>query len=110
VKLLLDENLSRRLARLLGEAYAGSAHVAELGLAGAPDRALWARAAADGYVLVTKDEDFHRLSVLLGPPPKVVWIRLGNCATADVGRLLLARREQVEQFVEHPDAAFLALG
>jgi predicted nuclease of predicted toxin-antitoxin system len=108
VKLLLDENLSQRLARPLAEAYPGSAHAADLGLAGAPDRALWARAAADGYVLVTKDEDFHRLSVLLGPPPKVVWLRLGNCATADVARLLLARREQVERFVAHEEAARLS--
>jgi predicted nuclease of predicted toxin-antitoxin system len=110
VKLLVDENLSRRLVTLLAAWYPGSAHVEDLGLAGAPDRALWTRAAADDFVLVTKDEDFHRLSVLLGPPPKVVWVRLGNCATADVARLLIARREQVQQFVEHPDAAFLALG
>jgi len=110
VKLLFDENLSARLTALLAEAYPGSAHVGSLGLAGARDRALWARAAADGYVLVTKDEDFHRLSVLLGPPPKVVWVRLGNCSTADVARLLLARREQLEQFVAHEEAAFLALG
>ena len=110
MKLLFDENLSQCLARLLVEAYPGSAHAADLGLAGAADGALWARAAADGFVLVTKDEDFHRLSVLLGPPPKVVWIRLGNCATADVARLLLARREQVERFIPHEEAAFLALG
>jgi predicted nuclease of predicted toxin-antitoxin system len=59
---------------------------------------------------VTKDEDFQRLSVLRGPPPKVIWIRLGNCATADVRRLLRLRAEQVHAFVEHPEAAFLALG
>ena len=36
---------------------------------------------------MTKDENFHRLSVLLGPPPKVM---LGNCSTDDVIRLLQA--------------------
>ena len=61
-------------------------------------------------MLVTKDEDFPRLSVLRGPPPKVIWIRLGNCATADVVRLLRVRAEQIARFVEHEDAAFLALG
>jgi predicted nuclease of predicted toxin-antitoxin system len=39
--------------------------------------------------LVTKDEDFHRLSVLRGAPPKVVWLRVGNCTTRD---LCAARR------------------
>lgn len=81
-----------------------------LGLGGSGDAAIWARAAAEGFVLVTKDEDFQRLSVLLGPPPKVIWIRLGNCATADVARLLRFRAEQVRAFAEHPDAAFLELG
>src|SRR2546422_6085470 len=40
-----------------------------------------AHARDHGLVIVTKDENFHRLSVLLGPPPKVMWVRLGNCST-----------------------------
>jgi predicted nuclease of predicted toxin-antitoxin system len=60
--------------------------------------------------LIAKDEDFHRLSVLHGPPPKVIWIRLGNCATSDVVRLLRFRFDQITAFVEHEDSAFLALG
>jgi len=50
-------------------------------MTGSTDRSVWERAAAGGFVLVTKDEDFHRMAVLLGPPPKIVWIRLGNCTT-----------------------------
>ena len=110
MKLLFDENLAARLARDLADDYPGSAHVFALGLGGAADGVIWARAAADGFVLVTKDEDFQRLSVLRGPPPKVIWLRLGNCATADVVRLLRFRAEQVRAFAEHPEAAFLALG
>jgi predicted nuclease of predicted toxin-antitoxin system len=94
----------------LSDLYPGSAHVIEVGLAATRDRAIWAHAGANGFLLVTKDEDFHRLSVLLGPPPKVVWIGLGNCSTADVARLLRDRHGEIVQFVEHPEAAFLALG
>lgn len=110
MKLLFDENLAARLAHDVDECYPESAHLETLGLLGAPDRVVWARAANDGFVLVTKDEDFHRLSVILGPPPKVVWIRLGNCATADVARLLLTEVDRVHLFVEDPEAAFLSLG
>ncbi len=60
-------------------------------------------------VIVSKDEDFHRLSVLHGPPPKVIWVRLGNCSTDDVIRLLQARREEIDAFLAHTEAAFLAL-
>lgn len=60
--------------------------------------------------LGTKGEDFHRLAVLRGFPPKVIWIRLGNCATADVVRLLRAQTAQILTFLSDPEAAFLALG
>ena len=109
MRLLFDENLSARLVAALADAYPDSAHLEHVGFLGAPDAAVWAHAAAYGYVLVTKDEDCQRLSVLRGPPPKVVWVRLGNCATADVARLLRLRREDVARFVAHADAAFLAL-
>ena len=56
-------------------------------------------AGTDGFVLVTKDEDFHRLSVLLGPPPK-----------DDVACPLRRRRSEIVAFTEHPEVAFLALG
>lgn len=110
MRLLLDENLSARLVAALGDVYPSSAHLEHAGLLGAPDGAVWEYAAAGGYVLVTKDEDFQRLSIVRGPPPKVVWMRLGNCATADVARLLRLRYADVARFVAHEDAAFLALG
>jgi predicted nuclease of predicted toxin-antitoxin system/uncharacterized protein (DUF433 family) len=110
VKLLFDENLAARLANDLADAYPDSTHVLSLGLGGTSDRTIWDHAGAENFILVTKDEDFHRLSVLLGPPPKVVWIRLGNCATADVERLLRLRREEVRAFAEQTEVAFLALG
>jgi predicted nuclease of predicted toxin-antitoxin system len=60
-------------------------------------------------LLVTKDDDSHRLSVLLGPPPKVVWLRLGHCRTADVLHLLRQHVGLIADFVAHPDEGFLAL-
>ena len=60
-------------------------------------------------MIVSKDEDFHRLSVLQGPPPKVIWVRLGNCSTDDVIGLRRMRRDEIEMFVAHEEAAFLAL-
>lgn len=110
MKLLFDENLATRLTLDLSDLFPGSDHARSLGLGGAGDREIWDRAARDGFVVVTKDEDFHRLSVLLGPPPKVIWIRLGNCSTSDVATLLRSRVEHIRAFEQHPEAAFLDLG
>lgn len=79
-------------------------------LSGRSDAEVWERARVGGFILVTKNEDFQRLSVLYGPPPKVIWIRLGNCATADVARLLRFRAEQIRAFADDSELAFLALG
>jgi len=71
---------------------------------------VWDLAGKHGCVLVTKDEDFHRLSVLRGAPPLVVWLRIGNCTTDDVVRLLREHRADIEAFVEQEQATILALG
>jgi predicted nuclease of predicted toxin-antitoxin system len=53
--------------------------------------------------------DFHQRAVLHGPPPKVVWIRLGNCTTKKIETLLRMRAADVKAFGEDKGAALLAL-
>lgn len=96
MKLLLDEHLSRRILPFLASDYPGSAQVAALGLERADDRTLWAYAAAQGYVMVTRDADFVLLSDAIGPPPRVIWLRFGNCSNARVIHELTSRRPEIE--------------
>ena len=107
--LLFDENPAAQLVPELADVYPDCIHVRDRGLAGGSDRAIWQHARDHGLAIVSKDEDFQRLSVLYGAPPKVVWIRLGNCSTAEIIRLLRERRNEVHQFVVDEEAAFLAL-
>ncbi|MGI8508453.1 MAG: DUF5615 family PIN-like protein [Gemmatimonadaceae bacterium] len=108
-KLLFDQNLSRRLARVLASLYPGSAHVSEVGLAEADDEVIWAHAATHGYVIVTKDDDFRQRSFVRGQPPKVIWTRLGNCRTADVESALRARHTDVVTFAADQQSALLVI-
>lgn len=110
MRLLLDEQLSPRLTQLLADLFPLSVHVLEILGGGASDQAVWHAASEHGCLLVTKDEDFHRLSVIRGAPPKVVWIRLGNCTTEGVASLLRLHYPQIERFAEHEEATFLAIG
>lgn len=110
MRLLFDEHLSGRLPNLLADLYPDSLQVGSLALDGAPDEAIWRAAAERGCLLVTKDEDFHRLSVLRGAPPKVVWLRLGNCTTDDVARLLREQVDAMREFALHEEATYLELG
>ena len=51
----------------------------------------------------------HQRSFLFGPPPKVVWVRLGNCSTSDVERLLRQNVSTINVFFDDPDTSFLVL-
>ena len=110
MRLLFDEQLSEELVTVLGDLFPDSLHVRVLGKGGAADPIIWRLAREHGCVLVTKDEDFHRLSVLRGAPPKVVWIRLGNCTTADIAQLLRGHVDDLRRFEAQAEVTFLELG
>jgi predicted nuclease of predicted toxin-antitoxin system len=109
MKLLFDQNLSHRLVARLAAEFPGSAHVRNVGLAASPDPAVWAYAAANGFTIVSKDTDFQYRALLHGFPPKVIWVRLGNCTTAAVEALLLSRLADIQAFEIDTAASFLAL-
>jgi len=109
VSLLFDQNLSRRLPALLATEFPGAEQVAGTGLATADDRAVWAYAAAHGLAVVSKDADFVQLSAAFGPPPKVIWLRIGNGPTRDVVALLRTRLADVQAFLADPAADVLEL-
>ncbi|MEP7348271.1 MAG: DUF5615 family PIN-like protein [Gemmatimonadaceae bacterium] len=89
--------------------YLRSAHVRDLGLQAGSDDGIWARAAVDGYLIVTKDDDFRQRSFLYGFPPKVLWLRIGNCRRRDITNLLQSRVEDIKQFAADPLMALLVL-
>ncbi|MFM9962358.1 MAG: DUF5615 family PIN-like protein [Planctomycetaceae bacterium] len=79
------------------------------GMASAADPLVWDFAAKQDFVIVSKDTDFQQRAVLLGHPPKVVWIRLGNCSTEDVLDLIRTRQQELLAFEADPTASFLEL-
>ena len=109
MKLLFDQNLSHRLVGLLAVEYPGSEHVRNVNLAAAPDPDVWDFAARNGLVIVSKDTDFQQRSLAMGAPPKVVWVRLGNCSTTEVVALLKARMPDLIAFEADTQATFLVV-
>jgi predicted nuclease of predicted toxin-antitoxin system len=100
MKLLFDQNLSCRLISRLADVYPEASHASLVGLDRASDDAVWAYARANGYTIVTKDSDFNERSVLRGFPPKVIWLRLGNCATGRVEATLRRHQADIQAFIE----------
>jgi len=109
VKFLLDENLSPRLVAALALEFPGSVHVRNLGLERADDATIWDLARRDGFTILSKDADFHQLSFLHGHPPKVIWLRVGNCSTQQILRILQDHVADLQAFDANPETSFLVL-
>ena len=109
MKLLFDQTLSPKLVHSTTDLYPGSAHVRDLGLSRATDAQIWEYARIHEFAIVTKDSDFPERALVSGPPPKVIWIQLGNCATDEVLRLLRARHETLASVMDREDSDLLAI-
>ena len=93
MKLLLDENLSRRLVPFLQHDFPGSSQVVLLGMQSASDKEVWQKAKDDGYVIVTRDVDFQELSLVWGQPPKVIRLKAPNQTCAATLKVLLDSKD-----------------
>ncbi len=109
MKLLFDHNLSPRLVARLADVYPNSSHVYLLGLDTADDNEVWQYARDHNYVIVTKDSDFNELTLIRGFPPKVVWIRRGNCTTGDIESILRLHAEDIKTLSENPTLGLITL-
>jgi predicted nuclease of predicted toxin-antitoxin system len=109
LKLLFDQNLSYKLAQAFADEFPGSVHVRDIGLASATDIEVWNFAKRLGFAIVSKDTDFSQRSFLFGPPPKVVWIRLGNCSTKEIQDVLQAYSAEIRQFGSDPESSFFPI-
>ncbi len=107
--LLFDQNISPRLVERLADIYPGSAHVFTLGMGDALDIEIWQYAHDHDYMIVTKDADFSELGVVRGFPPKIVWIRRGNCSTHEIETILRDGFDSIETLNEDDNTGILIL-
>lgn len=109
MKLLLDQNVSYRLINKLDTIFPGSTQVRIAGLEGAVDVVLWQFAKENDFAIVTKDSDFHELSLIRGFPPKVVWLKSGNTSSSHVLAVLLNNRDVILSFLKDTENGCLEL-
>lgn len=109
MKLLFDENLSPKLPRRLSDLFPNSLHVRDVGMKATIDPIVWNYAKDNDLIIVSKDADMHDMSLVFGSPPKVIWVRLGNCSTLQVENLLRREFSAIELFYKDETLSLLAL-
>jgi len=81
---MIDENLPASLAAGLPIT---RSHACDLSVR-PTDNELWQHARERNWMILTRDTDFFDRLILEGPPPKVIWVRLGNIRRRDLQSLL----------------------
>lgn len=100
MRLLFDQNISHKVLAMLPEQYQGSTSVKLEGLWDNSDREIWEFARKNDYTIVTQDSDFNDLNLLLGFPPKIIWVRCGNLITKDFANVLSTYINAIDQFLK----------
>ena len=109
MKLLFDENLSHRLLKSACQPWPDSKHVRDVGLESASDSEVWDFAKKNDFIIISKDTDFCHRSSVYGHPPKVIWVRAGNCSTKAVKDLILNSLMVMLLFGNNTDQSFLGI-
>ncbi|REA57865.1 hypothetical protein DSL64_22325 [Dyadobacter luteus] len=82
MRLLIDQNISHRVLPIIQDHFKGIQHVSQLGLLNTNDHEIFMFARNNEFdAIITLDDDFVRLLNLFSSPPKIIWLRTGNCAT-----------------------------
>lgn len=101
MKILVDQNISFRLVQRIEHVFDEIGHVKSLGLTNAKDLQIFMTARHQGFAAVlTQDEDFYNLLLEHGTPPKIIWLRTGNCSTTFLSKVILRNAEHIQDFLE----------
>jgi uncharacterized protein (DUF433 family)/predicted nuclease of predicted toxin-antitoxin system len=109
VKMLLDENLSRRLLRSLVDLFPGSSHAKLEALHQVPDELVWDYAQSNGFCLVSADSDFYERAIALGPPAKLILLRGFKYPALEAEQLLRSHADRIAEFLDDAELAVLIL-
>jgi len=84
-------------------------HVWNLELHDVPDTAVWLYAREHGFTVVSKDADFSEISMELGFPPKLLWLRIRNWTTDQIEDLIRSKYPLIVELERTNERGILVL-
>jgi len=90
MEIWIDAQLSPSLALWIKQNFdtVNAKSVRAIGLRDANDELIFQQAKMQMVVIMTKDIDFVRLLERYGPPPKIIWITVGNTSNSRMREIL----------------------
>lgn len=102
MKLIIDAQISPSIAswinRTFNDIQAISVH--SVALQFAEDSEIYAYAKENGYVIMSKDDDFLNQLEKHGSPPALIWVTSGNTSNARMREILTTTLSKVKKLIE----------
>lgn len=100
MKLLIDQNISHRIIPIISESFSELTHVRNVGLKDKNDYEIFMFARQNNFnAVISLDEDFIHLLQTFKSPPKIIWLKTGNCSTTELAQLLIQKKEIIAEFL-----------
>jgi len=110
MKLLFDANISWRIIKPLENDFSNCLHAKDIEVTQpAKDLEIWEFAKHNNFTILTHDDDFEKLLLLKGAPPKVIILKTFNKNTKQIAELLILKREIIESFIASQDLMILEI-
>jgi len=110
VKLLLDQNISFRVGKILRQQNLSIYHISDENLINKLDIEIFSYAKQNQYAaIVTKDDDFDAIVTLKGFPPKIIHLKIGNISNQETATIILIHLEKIIAFINNNEEAILEI-
>jgi predicted nuclease of predicted toxin-antitoxin system len=100
VRFLVDANLPPCLCVWLKSRRHEAEHLFDLNLLTATDTQIWQHGRAENLVIFTKDVDFYERALILGAPPQVIHVAVGNCSNSRLFDVLTSGWDEIERALQ----------
>ena len=108
-KLLLDNNISYRIISKVKDIFPKSTHVMLKNLDESSDIDVWEYAKKYNFTILTKDSDFNDLAIYRGTPPKVIWLKIGNCKITTIETVIRENQNTIKSFLSDKNSSILEM-
>jgi len=109
MKLLIDQNISKRIIESISDAFSESIHVTAIQTDTNTDMDIWNFAIKNQLTLVTTDSDFFDLNVISDKSPKIIYVQGEVISTNKMEWALRVNQETIEQFLSENPATCLTI-
>lgn len=110
MKLLLDANISWRILKMIKNDFLNCLHAKDISVnQPAKDIEIWNYAKLNNFTIITHDDDFEKLVLQYGIPPKVIILKTFNQNTKQIAEWLIKKKSLVQDFVINDELMILEI-